>query len=95
MHDEDNFRYIGKKVIRLTRSENIILGLLMKNKGNITKYEEISKALGYEKLDESVKKSIIILMCRLRKKLKKELKITTIRTAGYEIEERRNKNEYL
>ena len=89
MHDEDNFRYIGKKVIRLTSRENIILSLLMKNKGNITKYEEISNALGYEQLDEFVKNSITILMHRLRVKLKKEIKINTIRTAGYEIKERR------
>jgi DNA-binding response OmpR family regulator len=84
MHDVENFRYIGKnKIIELTRPENIILKLLMQNKGNLVTFEELVMTVYGELPDYSYTRCIVTHITRMNKKLKGELHIRNRRGIGY------------
>ncbi len=85
MYDEDNLVFIGKeKVIQLTLKENIILSLLIKNKGKIIKLEEICKLI-YKDIDFYSKNCARNKIYKLRKKLQGEVDIVTVKGIGYKI----------
>ena len=86
MHDEDNYRYIGNHgVVELKVHENILLGLLIKNKHKITTFEEIADTIYGYKVDKHLKININLKISRLRKKLKREFKIFSKFNMGYYI----------
>lgn len=84
MHDENNFRYIGNnEVIELTVNENSILKLFIKNKDNITTFDEIAQAVYECNSDIVINIKINQAVCRLRRKLKNEIQIYSKRGFGY------------
>ena len=84
MHDTDNFRYIGANgIVDLTRPENIILDLLIKNKGNIVTYKELIDTVYKGQDDYYYRKCINSHICRINKKLKNELNIKNRIEIGY------------
>lgn len=85
MHDEDNYIYVGvNKKIYLTVKENKILSMLIRNKGNVVTYEQLCRLI-YNDMDYYFKECIRNKVFYLRKKLKGELEILTIRGIGYKI----------
>ena len=83
LHKEDNIVIYGKKTLRLTPSESSILALLLKKRGEIVTYGEISEAVGVSDSNKST-----VFVCNLRKKLDAQVGITpicTIRQKGYMI----------
>lgn len=85
MHDEDNYVFITKnQKIDLTVKENKILKLLIQNKGRVVTHEKLCKLL-YNDMDDYLKMCTINKIYRLRKKLKDEVKIITVREVGYKI----------
>ena len=84
MHDEENYRYIGKNVIDLTVKENKILSLLIQRKGKIVTHKELTILL-YGIFDHYSKLCMMNKMCKLRKKLKGEVEIITRNYIGYTI----------
>ena len=84
MHDFENRRYLDKgKIILLSKQENIILGLLIENKKNITSYKEISIAIYNQNLQGRNYENIVRLVSRLRQKLKEFLNIYNKYKEGY------------
>lgn len=84
MHDYDNFRYIGtQKTINLSKKENILLQILIKNKGNLVTTDKLLRKLYPETLSIA---ALIQLVHRLRTKLKGEVTIITRHKIGYRIE---------
>ena len=80
MLDEDNCVYITKNdYIKLTPMETYLLGILIKHKNGIVTREYLIKN-GFKGTHKTYMSSII---CRLRKKLKGEVKIITRQKAGY------------
>lgn len=85
MHDEDNYIYVGTdKIIDLTLKENKILSLLIQNKGKVVTHEQLCKLI-YNDMDYYLKECMINKVFGLRKKLKGEVEILTIRGVGYKI----------
>lgn len=85
MHDEDNYIFIGtNKTIPLTIRENKILKILIENKGKVVTYQQLCKLI-YRETDYYIKQCILNKMFKLRKKLKGEVEILTIRGVGYKI----------
>lgn len=85
MHDEDNYTFIGKnKTIDLTVKENKILHLLIQNKGEVVTKEQLCRLL-YNDIDYYLEECMKIKIFGLRKKLKGEVEIVTIRGVGYKI----------
>lgn len=74
------------RVIYLTLTEIRVLELIYKNKGNVTKYEDIAKKIYETELDVCIKNTIAITISRLKKKISKYIEIKNIRQAGYIIE---------
>ena len=74
---------ISGQVIDLSRLENIILNLLIKNKERVTTYQEICFHLFAKQMEKSEYDSIIHVMVSLRKKMKGVLDIFSIRGRGY------------
>lgn len=86
MHDENLGEYIGNNgVIELTKHENIILRLLIKNKGHIVTYEELIKNIYGREIDRYLVTCISCMMARLRKKMKGEFVIWNRHGWGYYI----------
>lgn len=84
MLDEDNYRYIrNNEIINLTVHENIILALLIKNKGSVTTFNDIAQALYGSNSDTALNLNINLKIYRLRKKLKNEFKIYNRPGIGY------------
>lgn len=84
MHDFENRRYFDKrKIVLLTKRENIILALLIENKMNITSCKEISIAIYNQKLQGRNYKNIVSIVSRLRQKLKGLLNIYNKYKEGY------------
>jgi DNA-binding response OmpR family regulator len=84
MHDVESFRFILKnEIIDLTIPENIILNLLLENKGNLVKYSELIYAVYKKQDDDMHRKCINSHICRLNKKLKHELNIKNRIRIGY------------
>lgn len=85
MHDEDNHIFIGtNRIIDLTVKENKILSLLIHNKGKVVTYEQLCKLI-YNDMDYYLKQCMSNKVFKLRKKLKGEVEILTIREIGYKI----------
>lgn len=86
MHDDENYRYIGRgKVIDLSVYENEVLKELIANKGKVVKYETILLKL-YEVNDIRILyHALTTIICRLRKKLKGEVEIKTKNKVGFYI----------
>ena len=71
MHDDENFRYIGKNgYIDLTPSENSLLKKLIDNKGKVVKFHKMP----------------YVAIKRLRKRLKGEVEIKNKNGVGYYID---------
>lgn len=86
MYDENLGEYIGNNdVIELTKHENIILRLLIENKGHIVTYEELIKNIYGCEIDRYLVTSISCMMARLRKKMKGEFVIWNRHGWGYYI----------
>ena len=84
MHDFENSNYYCKnRLIKLTKTENRMLDLLLKNKGKVVNYNMISKYLYNSKNYKQFKNAIIITILRLRNKLKDEVEIISKRSVGY------------
>lgn len=82
MHDYYGSRFFGEnKVILLSKDENKILDLLLINKKAIS-YEKICKTLYEKELNKRLKQCVICKINRLRKKLKNEVEIKSIRGYG-------------
>lgn len=81
---EDGYIFISNnKHIDLTLIETKILSLLLRNKGTIIRYEDISKQIFKGQIDKYYLQSIMTRICRLRKKLKGEVNIETKPKIGY------------
>ena len=86
MHDDENFKFYGKKgIIELTIKENIILKKLIKNKGKIVTLKQLCELCYWDNLDACYENSIIQSISRIRKKLKGEVYIENIAKKGYRI----------
>lgn len=84
MHDfENSIYYCKNRLIKLTKTENRMLDLLLKNKGKVVSYNIISKHLYNSKNYKQFKNAIIITILRLRNKLKDEVEIISKRSVGY------------
>ena len=84
MYDENLGEYIGRNgVIELTKSESIILRLLIERKGHVITYEELIKNIYGCRPDKYLIKNINCKMTRLRKKVKGEFVISTRKDWGY------------
>lgn len=84
MHDfENSIYYCKNRLIKLTKTENRMLDLLLKNKGKVVNYNMISKYLYNSKNYKQFKNAIIITILRLRNKLKDEVEIISKRSVGY------------
>ena len=83
MHDYENSKYYDKgQCIQLTKRENIILDLLVKNKKQITTYNEIMQVLYNRGIYEN-HINLIRIITRLRRKLKGLLNIYNKYEEGY------------
>lgn len=83
MHDYENSKYYDKgQCIQLTKRENIILDLLVKNKKQITTYNEIMQVLYNRGIYEN-HINLIRIITRLRRKLKGLLNIYNKFEEGY------------
>lgn len=86
MHDDEYGRYITKYgYINLSIKENLALKVLLKNRGRVVSYEELSNALYRESLNEEHHYCIRNFVNRLRKKLKGEVEIKIKCSIGYYI----------
>lgn len=83
MHDDENYRYIGRgKVIDLSVYENELLKELIANKGKVVKYETILlKIYGVDDI-KILYRAVTTIVSRLRKKLKGEVEIKTKNKVG-------------
>lgn len=88
MHDDENYRYVTKNgYIYLTPYENILLKLLLEQKGKVITYDDYLVFLYCEKhLCISTLIAFKELISRLRKKLKGEIEIKTKYGIGYYID---------
>ena len=86
MYDDENSRFYGeKRIIELTKKENIILNELIKNKGKIVTLKRLCKLCYLDNLDNCYANSILQCISRLREKLKGEVYIDNIYKKGYRI----------
>lgn len=84
MYDENLGEYISRNgVIELTKSENIILRLLIERRGHVVTYKEIIEKIYGCEPDKYLIKNINCKMTRLRKKMKGEFVIRTRIGWGY------------
>ena len=88
VHDYDrNIVVIEGETIELSKMENIILEELLKNKNGVVKYEKLRELIyGDIEMDKCLLQNIHLRICRLKKKLKGELKTRTIIGLGYRID---------
>lgn len=78
---------VEDNVIYLTLIQNKILKLLNDNKGKIVTYEQLVKEIYNLECDEFLKQAIRRHVSLLRKRINKYIKIHTINSVGYVIEE--------
>lgn len=88
MHDFENGLFYGNcGIIELTDIENRILNLLIKNKHTVVRYRQIMRKIYKSDEDKELMNTITSNVCRLRQKLRGEVKIKTRRNIGYWIDE--------
>lgn len=88
MLDDNTGMYYSKgKIISLTPTENLILQVLIRNKQRATTYKEILHEVWLMEYNKKTRLMLEQRISLLRYKLRKVLKITTIRTIGYNIRE--------
>jgi len=87
MHDLENSRFYGENGwIYLSKAQNIILDVLIRNKDCWVSYKKLIKAVYGLNDDKYLKMNIETHIYRLKLRLKDEVKIVNRKNLGYMLE---------